>query len=62
MTDGGKIPVQHIPLQRMGEPSEVAELATFLIKATYITGQVTWSYDFTSVKGNGINLGTLQTN
>lgn len=29
-----------IPLQRFGEPEEVAELVHFLTKATYITGQV----------------------
>ena len=40
MTDGTKIPVHQIPLQRMGKAQEVAELVNFLIEARYITGQV----------------------
>ncbi len=44
MTSDGKyddkIPVTQIPLRRTGEPHEVAELASFLTEATYITGQV----------------------
>jgi 3-oxoacyl-[acyl-carrier protein] reductase len=30
----------NIPLKRMGEPEEVAELAVFLAQNRYITGQV----------------------
>ena len=40
MTDGTKIPVHQIPLQRMGKAQEIAELVNFLIEARYITGQV----------------------
>lgn len=29
-----------IPLQRMGTPAEVADMAYFLLNATYVTGQV----------------------
>ena len=32
--------LSRIPLGRMGEPDEVADLARFLVDATYITGQV----------------------
>lgn len=32
--------LQHIPLARLGEPSEIAEAALFLSTANYITGQV----------------------
>ena len=34
--------IQHIPMQRLGEPKEVADLVSFLVsdKAAYITGQV----------------------
>ena len=45
MTDGTTIPIQQIPLQRMGKPREVAELANFLTEARYITGQVIPSAD-----------------
>ena len=45
MTDGTIIPIQQIPLQRIGKAREVAELANFLIEARYITGQVIFSVD-----------------
>lgn len=34
--------IQHIPMQRLGEPEEVADLVSFLVsdRAAYITGQV----------------------
>lgn len=32
--------IRSIPMQRMGQPSEVADLVSFLTKATYITGEV----------------------
>lgn len=32
--------LNNIPLKRMGEPEEIAELAVFLAKTKYITGQV----------------------
>lgn len=43
MTDSTKKEVtQHIPMQRLGEPKEVANLVSFLVsdRAAYITGQV----------------------
>ena len=52
MTDGTTIPIQQIPLQRIGKAREVAELANFLTEARYITGQVIPSADI-YVTNNG---------
>lgn len=37
--------IKQIPLERMGEPDEVAQLARFLVDAAYITGQVKFIFN-----------------